>query len=230
MVAGRMFGALRSMVLVVASAASVLVACSSFEAPPAQPYELLIRVESDPGRPLPGADVMLENSRVASTGTDGTAALKMNGQEGENLLFHIKCPEGFQSPTKPLSVTLRRIASPTKRPEYAASCPPATRTVVVAVRATNGPDLPVVYLGREVGRTDASGAAHVLLTLGPTDTFQLMLKTEVEGAPRLRPQNPMATFVVKGQDDVMTFDQEFVVERKRVVRSGPTGPTPLKTH
>lgn len=204
--------------------------CASFEPPPPAPYEVVVKVDSDPGRPLPGADVLLQNTRVASTGTDGSATLKLKGTEGETMLFQIKCPEGFQSPSKPIAVTLRRIASPSVRPEYAASCPPATRTIVVAVRAENGPNLPVLYLGREVAKTDESGAAHVLLTLKPDDTFQLMLKTDGEGGERLRPQNPMATFVVKGVDDVLTFDQAFVVERKRVRPSGPRGPTPLKTN
>ncbi len=219
-----------SKILGAALAAASVVSCSSFEAPAPAPYEVVIKVESDPGRALPGADVLLQNSRVASTGTDGTAALKLNGAEGETLLFQVKCPEGYQSPSKPIAVTLRRIASPSKRPEYATSCPPATRTIVVAVRADNGPNLPVLYLGREVGRTDESGAAHVLLTLKPDDTFQLMLKTDGESGDRLRPQNPIATFVVKGQDDVLTFDQTFVVEHKKYRPSVPRGPTPLKTN
>jgi hypothetical protein len=221
---------LRSVRYFLLMASGGVVSCSSFEPPPPAPYEVVVKVESDPGRALPGADVLLENTRVASTGTDGTATLKLKGNEGETMLFQVKCPEGYQSPSKPISITLRRIASPSKRPEYGASCPPATRTVVVAVRADNGPNLPVMYLGREVGKTDESGAAHVLLTLKPDDTFQLMLKTDVEGGERLRPQNPMATFVLKGQDDVLTFDQAFVVERKKVRPSGPRGPTPLKTH
>lgn len=220
----------RHLAAVVIVAAAGVVSCSSFESPAPAPYEVVVKVEGDPGRPLPGADVLIDNKRVASTGTDGTAALKLKGNEGETLLFHVKCPEGFQSPTKPLAITLRRIASPSIRPEYAASCPPSTRTVVVAVRADNGPNLPVVYLGREVGRTDESGAAHILLTLKPDDAFQLMLKTDAEGGERLRPQNPMANFLVKGQDDMLVFDQAFVVERKKVRASGPKGPTPLKTN
>ena len=59
------------------------------------------------------------------------------------------------------------------------------RRVVVAVRAENGPNLPVTYLGRAVGRTDASGAAHVLLAMHPGDQFSLGLDTS--GNKRIPP-------------------------------------------
>ncbi len=206
------------------------VACSSFDPPVAAPYEITVKVESDPGRPMPGAEVLQQNTKVAATGIDGTTGLKLRGSEGETIMFTVRCPEGYQSPSKPIAVTLRRITGPMRRPEYATACPPTTRAVVVAVRAENGANLPVLYLGREIARTDESGAAHALLQLKPDDTFQLMLGTEGEGGDRLRPQNPVATFVVKRQDDMVVFDQAFVVERRRVRRGGPVGPTPLKTH
>ena len=53
----------------------------------------------------------------------------------------------------------------------------------------------MLFLGREVARTDASGAAHVLLKLKSDEAFDLVLGTE--GNDRLRPQNPSASFVVK---------------------------------
>ena len=62
---------------------------------------------------------------------------------------------------------LRRLAEPSKVPAYQATCPPTTRAIVVAVAAENGAGLPVLYLGREVARTDASGAASVLLHAVP---------------------------------------------------------------
>lgn len=215
--------------LAVMALAALVGGCSAFEAEPPPPFEVEFKVTSDPGRPLADAEILHNGKTVAKTVADGTALLKLRGQEGESFSFAIKCPEAYQSPPRPIAVSLRRIAGHGKRPEYVASCPPKTRTVVVAVRADDGADLPVTYLGQEIARTDESGAAHVMLQLKPNEPFQLALDTS--GNDRLRPQNPVATFMVKDRDEVFTFDQKFVVQRAVGTWKGrPRGPTPLKTH
>ena len=203
--------------------------CDSFRSKPPAPYEVVVKVEGDPGKPIEGAAILHNNAKVGVTAQDGSAMLKLRGDEGESLFFMVQCPEGHEAPSKPITVTLRRIADPTKHPEYTATCAPSMRTVVVAVRADNGPNLPVMYLGREVARTDESGAAHVMLTLRPAESFQLALKTtDEEAGALLRPQDPVATFVMKNQDDIVRFDQKFQVQR-RVIRytARPKGPTRL---
>ncbi|MBI3201365.1 MAG: hypothetical protein HYZ29_07460, partial [Myxococcales bacterium] len=114
--------------------------------------------------------------------------------------------------------------------EYQVDCIKSSRTVVVAVRADSGANLPVMYMGKEAGRTDASGAAHVFLEVPPNQVFQLSIATDGDGAKDLRPQNPTATFEVKQADDVFVFDQKFKVEKKKVRGGGkprPKGPTPI---
>jgi hypothetical protein len=201
------------------------VACDAFKplAPP--PQEIIVHVSGDPGRPLKDAALLYNGQKVAATGDDGIGKLKLTGKDGEGFDITVTCPEGFQSPSKPISVILRRLADPSKVPEYEVACPPTARTVVVAVRAEGGVNLPVMYLGREVGRTDGSGSAHVLLKLKPDEPFDLVLGTTEKGNERLRPQNPFASFVVKDHDDVFVFDQKFEQEKKKVVgvgrRKGP---------
>jgi len=51
------------------------------------------------------------------------------------------------------------------------------RRVVVAVRAENGPNLPVMYLDRAVTRTDAGGAASFALEVPPGSQFTVALNT-----------------------------------------------------
>jgi len=198
-----------------------LAACSALEPVAPPPQEIVVRVTGDPGQPLKGATVQFSGKKVAESGADGAAQLKLNGKDGDVYDLTVTCPEGFLSPSKPLAVMLRRLADPTKKPEYDVSCPPTTRTVVVAVRADNGPNLPVLYLGREVARTDGAGAAHVMFKLKADEAFNLVLGTE--GNDRLRPQNPTASFIVRDRDDVYTFDQKFDLEKK-VVRGGRRGP------
>lgn len=188
---------------------------------PALPFEIVIHVESDPGVPLPGATIVRDGKDVSATGADGRAKLALRGNEGDSADLFVRCPQGFQSPPKPITASLRRIANDAKHPPYAVACPPLERKVVVAVRAENGPNLPVLYLGKEMARTDAAGAAHLLLSVRPGDQFEISLGTTERGNERLRPQNPTVAFVVKAHDDIMTFDQRFAFERR------PVDPRPL---
>lgn len=201
--------------------------CTALEPPPPPPQEVLLRVSADPGRPVKGADLLFNGQRVAVTDDEGLGKLSLRGKDGDMFDVVVKCPQGYTSPDRPVQVTLRRLADPTKRPEYSATCPPTTRQVVVAVRAENGPNLPVMYLGREVARTDTSGAAHVLLRLKPEDEFDLVLGTGEKGGELLRPQNPQKAFFVKQKDDVFTFDQKFEREKIKVV-ARPGRPLPKK--
>jgi hypothetical protein len=193
-----------------------LVGCAMFEPAVPPPQEIVLRVEADPGKPIKGADLFFSGQKIATTDDSGMGKLRLTGKDGETFDVVVKCPEGFTSPSRPVSVVLRRLADG-KRPEYAALCPPTTRLVVVAVRAEGGPNLPVMYLGREVARTDTSGAAHVLLRLRPDEQFDLVIDTTEKGNERLRPQNPQNAFFVKQKDDVFTFDQKFTLEPIRRV-------------
>ena len=195
---------------------------------PSASYEVLIRVTSDGTVPVGGARIMFRDHVVGASGEDGVVKLAMQGKEGEVRPLAIACPSSFRSPSKALDVPLRRLADPGRPPEFSASCTPLKRTVVVAVRADNGPNLPVVYLGEEVARTDASGAAHVLLNLTPGDEFELSLDTTE--AARLRPQKPAARFTVKSDDEILTFNVAFKLEpEKRAPRASakPDGPIHL---
>jgi hypothetical protein len=205
-----------------------LTACDRLKPVPPPPQEVIVRVASDPGKPIEGVELLHNGKKISATGPDGVAKLTLKGKDGESFDLFVKCPEGFQSPTKPLQVLLRRLADPSKKPEYTATCPPTERTAVVAVRAENGANLPVTHLGREIGRTDASGAAHVVLKIKSDESFSLVLDTSEKGKERLRPQNPVASFTVKDHDDVFVFDKKFDLERVVVVRSGGRrGPTKI---
>lgn len=199
--------------------------CSAFEPVAPPPLEVLVRINGDPGQPIKGAALLFNGQKVSLSGDDGVARVKLTGKEGETFDVAVSCPEGFLSPSKPIQVTLKRLADANKKPEYDVSCPPTIRTVVVAVRADGGANLPVLYLGREVARTDGAGAAHVLLQLKPDEPFDLVLGTSEN--ERLRPQNPFASFVVKERDEVFVFDQRFELEKKKGGRGGRRGPVKI---
>lgn len=212
----------RSEAALLLGAASVL-GCQSLREPPQPPFEIAVRVESDPGHPLPGAIIMKGPKEGPSTGPDGRVVVKIQGVEGEAVDLTVKCPPDYISPQKPINVLLHRIAG-SKLVEYDVSCPPSLRRMVVAIRADNGPNLPVMYLGRELTRTDTTGAATLLFQLHPGEQFDLSLGTGEKGNERMRPQNPQQSFIMRQTDDIVTFDQRFTVLPKASHWAGPVRP------
>jgi hypothetical protein len=211
------------------AAAAGAMACSS-KTPPPQSLVITLFVEGDPGIPLAHAQVLYGGKEVGTTSADGTAKLTLGGDEGQSFDLSVQCPEGYKSPSAPVTVTLKRLAEQGKSPRYESSCRPTLRQVVVAITADSAPNLPVLYLGSEVARTDASGAAHVLLRIPPGEQFSVTLATTDKGAEALRPRNPVATFTVGDRDEVFVFDPHFTVDHKRRIVSRPRVPTEVGGH
>jgi hypothetical protein len=199
--------------------------CKDLDPPPPAPFQLYVKVESDPGRAVQGASVSRGNKALAQTGADGRAMLTLGGNEGDVADIFIKCPETFQSPTKPIGVRLTRLSDKTRIPEYTTSCPPMLRKVVVAVKAENGPFLPVVYLNKAITRTDASGAAHFALEVAPGAQFNVVLDTAENS--KLKPVSPSKPFTVGQTDDILVFEQKFDVEKVKTYVYRPNIPKAL---
>jgi hypothetical protein len=195
--------------------ASSAVGCAgvTLEPPPPPPFKVAFAVEGDPGSPIGGAIVQRNDRTLATTGADGRAELTLNGAEGETVDASVRCPDGHTSPTHPISIRLVRTGDG-RAPVFKVVCPPTQRHVVVAVKAENGPNLPVVYLGKVITHTDASGAAHFAIEAPPGGQFQVMLDTADD--KRLSPVSPTKPFTVGGTDDIFVFDQKFDVEKKKV--------------
>ncbi|MET0389013.1 MAG: hypothetical protein ABW321_23770 [Polyangiales bacterium] len=200
--------------------ALVLAAC----APKAQPrHHIAVLVESEPGVGLPGAQLRANGATLATTGDDGRMRTELVGEPGEVVRLDVSCPEGHRTPLEPITVLLRPLAERGKHPEYHVMCPPLLRTLVVAVRATHGAQLPLRHLGQTLARTDASGAAHALLRAAPGDTLTLSLDTSAPEHATLMPQNPELKISVPDHDELVVFDQTFVLPK---VKTRPKKPPP----
>jgi hypothetical protein len=183
-------------------------ACNAFKTAPPAPFDIVVRVESDPGHPVAGAALIKAGNVGPSTGPDGSVQVKIGGLEGETVDLSVRCPAGFVSPLRPLSVLLRRNVGG-KLPEYKTECPPEVRHMVIAVRADNGANLPVKVLNQLVGYTDGAGSFTHTVTLKPGDGVDMTIDTS--NHPLLSPQNPSRTLTMAPHDDVVTFDQKFDV-------------------
>ncbi len=188
---------------------------ASFGCAPAAPperYEFRVRVESEPGRLLSGAQLLRAGRIVATSDANHPLSMQSTGREGQQVEYRVRCPAGYRVVEEALTVTLQRLLGAVEPPEYRAQCLGEQRTLVVAVRAPEGAGLPVVHLDRAVAVTDASGAAHVSLKVGRREAVELSLDTS--GRPELRPQNPSKRFVESERDELLLFEPNFVVRRR----------------
>ena len=189
---------------------------------------IIVHVERDPGQPLAAAKISRDDGVLGTTDARGTAALQLTGLPGERVALQVSCPDGFRSPDEPLSVVLRPLLDAQRKAEYRVACPPLLRSVVIAVRAQNGANVPLKYLGKEIARTDASGACHALLKRAPGETVTVTLDTSAAEHTKLIPHSPALKLTVPARDDLVVFDQTFTREREAPVRAkkkrvlGPT--------
>lgn len=209
---------IRSAVLV------TLLATQWCEPPPERPASMVLRVTTTRGRPVLGAEVRVRGAVVARSDETGLARLVVSGRDGDSYEIQVQCPAPFRSPLRP--VVVRRLDIQGGSAEHSARCEETQRTLLVAVRADNGPDLPIIHLGREVGRTDRSGAAHVKVDAEIHERVELTLSTAGGEMKGVHPQNPAAVFEASDRDELREFAVSFTRDPKKVPQKArQTGPT-----
>jgi hypothetical protein len=194
-------------------------------------FDLDVQVESDPSKPLAAVAILQGAKELGRTAADGSVRVTLIGNNGDVVALNVACPEGFASPEKPLSITLRPLVGVSVVPQYRARCEPRMRSLVVAVRAKGGSDLAVKHLGREIARTDSDGVAHALLKVPPAEQVTVVLDTSGADHTRLRPTSPEFTMTMPARDEVAVFDQTFselVPPAKKTKKQGPAPLGPIK--
>jgi hypothetical protein len=197
----------------------LMVACSALEPSPPQAsptFPVLLSVKRDALSAIAGAQIFEGSNLLGTTDDTGTVQLELSGVEGGSAALSVKCPDGFASPQRPLTVGLRRLAPNSPAPRFNSECVPLVHTVVAAVRAENGPNLPISFLNRVVGHTDEFGVGHVLLETAANQPITLTLDTREH--PSVSPQNPALTFVAPEDDALVLLDQTFVVKKPKAPR------------
>lgn len=193
-------------------------------------FQVRIQAESDPGKPVAQVGIRSDGRELGQTNQEGQLLLSLQGRPGEQLALDVACPQNYASPQQPLRVVLRPLAS-AQVPTYQTQCRPLVRSLVIAVKATNGPDIPITYQGREVARTDGQGAAHALLQVAPEEQITLVLDTSAKRHANLRPRSPELTFTMPERDEVAVFEETFAVEQPKVRRRTqvkPKLPVPIR--
>ncbi len=188
-------------------------------------FPITVSVFGDARQPLAGVELYDQKKLLGKTAASGSVGLKLTGSEGGTVSLRVKCPATFKSPEKPIVVGLRLMSAGSPAPKFEAECVPLVRTVVVGLRAENGPNLNIVRLNQLVGRTDEQGVAHVRLLVAPGEQVALTLNTSAN--PLLRPQNPTLSFVAADRDEMLLLEHKFTLH-KPVIHVKPRNiPKPL---
>lgn len=207
----------------------IALAAPSCKPPPPAPVTISVHARTETGAPTGNVEIYAGPRLIARTDANGRAQLSIDGAEGETFELRVKCPPGFSSPAKPVVVRRLGISATTAVPEHVVSCHQTRHALVVAVRAEGGPGLPVLHLGKLVARTDATGAAHVLLEGEVREHVELTIGTPGKENEKIHPQNPAQVFEVPERDSIQLFAVTFTRDPKKapIKKSGPKGPTPF---
>jgi hypothetical protein len=207
----------------------LLSACSVLDpsaSAPASTFPVLLTVQRDGATPVPGVQVLEGGHVIGTTDATGSVALELSGVEGGSASLALKCPEGFASPQKTLDVGLRHLAPGSPPPRFNSECVPLVHSIVAAVLAENGPNLPITFLNQVLGHTNELGVGHVLLEASEHQQITLTLDTRAQ--PHVLPQNPALTFVAPEHDALVLLEQDFTVKKAKARARGPSRPRPTR--
>jgi len=183
-----------------------------------QSFDVVFRVESDPGVRLGGARVFVDGESIGETRSDGLLGAELYGRSGQRLRIEHDCPEGYEAPSQPKLLRLRSFhgidASGSLAMEITLRCRPEKRLAAFIVRAKNGPGIPVLLDGERVARTNGFGVAH-FSAWGAAGT-ELTVQFDTSAQPELRPQLQTRLFTLPDADEIFVIDQSFApVEQHR---------------
>jgi hypothetical protein len=198
--------------MTLATPLAVVFALGCEEPPPAvQSYPLIVRAASEDGDPLAGVPIVVNATVLGVTDGEGVLMLQMQGQEGLDVSFAPKCPAGSRPIGAPPSLKLRTLSG-AARPEVEVTCGRDKRTAALLVSAPGFADLPVLVHDREVGRTDATGTAHLLLQGDPSTPLRVVLDTH--SLPNVVPPSPHRDLQIGTRDDIVVFAPELAEAKK----------------
>jgi hypothetical protein len=198
-----------------------------------KPFEVSLRATSDEGLPVEGAQFSNGASTIGTTDAKGSARATVRGADGQVLPIVTSCPTGYVAPEQPTQLRLTEVRRVSQQApaalEVEAICSRKLRDIVVVVRTSQAPALPVVIGGKTAAQTDASGTAHLRLQL-ERDVHSLSVGLATAAAPNLRPQNPSRVFELEGQDAILLFEQSFTEERVAKVTRRAAAPVARPKH
>jgi hypothetical protein len=196
-------------------------------------------------RAVEASDAPVSDVRFWADGRDlgvtdehGILRVQLSGRDGLTLSLTAACPPEYRTaePQRQLRLQRLRSADPQTDLQLTTRCDASERQLAVVVR-TRGAALggiPIQAAGQLVGQTEADGTAHLLLRSRPHATLRVALDTSRQ--PDLIPRDPVRTFQLPDQDDVLLVDQWFETPprppppKPRPSKPAPTLTPPIELH
>jgi hypothetical protein len=188
-------------------------------AAPNSTFPISIRARAEDQTNVVDVQLSLGNQALGKTDDSGSLSFTLHGNEGDTVALNVKCPAAYASPERPLLVGLRHLGDGSTAARFEVECFSLVHSVVVGVRAENGPHLPILRLKRVVGQTDDQGVAHVLLQASANEQIALTLDTSKNAS--LLPQNPTLDFATHDSDELVLVSQKFTVKQAPRPRAVP---------
>jgi hypothetical protein len=197
-------------------------------------FPVVITTLTDEGKPFPSVPVTVGKALAGQTDAQGHLQMRVVGKEGAKFPVTVTVPQGFklEAPAGPL--VLRRLTDieggggrilPI---EYTLKLAPTQRQYAVLVRVGVA-GLPVSTFGTQQGPTNSKGVAMFLYQGAPGDELQVRVSTADH--PDLKPQNPMASFVLGQKNEAYVMRQNFTTSKppaaKKKVKPVHAGPKRL---
>jgi hypothetical protein len=201
------------------------------QAPITERYTLeLLAVEASQDRV---ADVRLwaDGRDLGVTDERGLLRARLEGRPGHTVSLTMACPPEYRTVEPERRLSLQRLHRATKAtPDFrlSAGCERSERRIAIVVRTRGAAagGMPVESDGQLIGQTEADGTAHLLTKARPHGTLRIGLRTARQ--PELIPSDPVHTFQLEDEDEVLLVDQWFARPPRPATRKAPPPkpPTP----
>jgi len=182
----------------------------------ARPFSIGFIVESDPGLPLRGVNVLVDGESIGQTDSNGSLQAEVLAIPGASLRIQQQCPEDYRAAEDSKRIRLRKFESVGQSApstiQVTLKCKPLRRLAVFIVTAENGPDLPVLIGGDNAGRTNALGVAQISRWGAPGTEYALEIDTRAN--PRLLPRSPVHVFTLPDAHEIFVVNESFELQER----------------
>lgn len=179
-----------------------------------QHLSITLHAATPKAAPVAGTRFFANGTQLGITDESGLLTTGLVAREGDVIAITTNCPAGYRGPATPRSLHVHRYASRSAQPSQVlgltAVCEPEERNAALVVRARRGAaplSLAIRVDDELLGQTDSDGLSHMLLAVRPHRNVRVALDTSQ--APQLRPRDPVRTFQIDDDQDVLVFDQVF---------------------
>ena len=177
--------------------------------------QLEVVIESDPGRPISGVPVYVDDEQLGLSGADGSVRSTLVERPGTRVRASCRCPVGSEPPAPSESFLVRRYSAREATPEIRIDlrCRPSVRLAAFVVRAVDGPNVDVMLSGERVASTDSRGVAHFWTRAPPGTEHRVDLL--VDASSTLLPKRHTYFFVMPDADELFVMNPSFERSRSR---------------